>query len=146
MRRLLLIALVAAGAVTSPASAEGGCENAGGLEVISAEGGSASITTPSELVANPVESKEFLVDLGEATTAELTVSMTWGIAANDYDLAVTSNSSGGASDGYQPFDPVIETVKVSLGTCEIVIVDVIDYLAPVFIDEIALDFAFSSVV
>lgn len=126
------------------------CENPDGLEVITPEGLQSDITTPSFLVGNEVETKEYLVDL-QATSPDATASvaavMTWGLIVNDYDLEAYSAKGGGLSENYQPEDPAEESVTMTqVRHCEVIVVGAIDFLAPVVADALALDFQVSKFV
>lgn len=126
------------------------CDNAEGLEVITPDGLQSDIATPSFLVGNEVENKEFLVDLGATSldaTATVGAVMTWDVLVNDYDLEAYSTASGGLSENYQPFDPVEETVTLTkVKHCEVIVVGAIDFLAPVVVDSLVLDFSVSKIV
>jgi hypothetical protein len=152
---LLLFAAVPASAqelveepTEEPAIVE--CENSDDLEVITREGLQTGITTPSFMVGNEVESKDFLVDLAATTTdatATIAVDMTWAVLVNDYDLEAYSARGGGASESWQPLDPAVESVAMTqVRHCEVIQVSAIDFLAPVVVDSLALDFRVSKFV
>lgn len=126
------------------------CENPDGLEVITREGLQTDIATPSWLVGNEIESKELLVDLAATSldaTANVLAGLTWGLDINDYDLQAFSATSGGVSENYQPFDPVGETVPmVGVRHCEVIEAGAIDFLAPVVVDSLVLEFGVSKFV
>lgn len=144
-RRLLLIAVLTAGAVAPQAGAADACENPDGLQVITVVGGTSTITTPSQFVTVPVETKEFLLDLGGASSADVTATLSWGLLVNDYDLGLTSSLAGGTSENYQPIDPIGESVTAAASGCDILIVDAIDFLAPVFVDSLSVSFSVANV-
>lgn len=139
-------------AVAEPTEEPGiiACDNAEGLEVITPDGLQSDIATPSWLVGNEVENKEFLVDLGATSldaTATVGAAMTWDVLVNDYDLEAYSSASGGLSENYQPFDPVEESVTLTkVKHCEVIVVGAIDFLAPVVVDSLVLDFSVSKIV
>lgn len=126
------------------------CENPDGLEVITREGLETDIATPSFLVGNEVESKDLLVDLAATSldaTATVLAGMTWDVLLNDYDLEAYSASSGGISENYQPFDAAEEMVTMTdVKHCEVITAGAIDFLAPVVVDSLALDFGVSKFV
>jgi hypothetical protein len=126
------------------------CENPDGLEVITPEGLQTDIATPSFLVGNEVETKDLLVDLSATSldaTATVLVGMTWNLIVNDYDLQAYSASGGGVSENYQPFDPVEESVNLTkVKHCEVITAAAIDFLAPVVVDSLVLDFRVSKIV
>lgn len=126
------------------------CENPDGLEVITPEGLQSDIATPSYLVGNEVETKQYLVDL-QATSAEatatVTAAMTWGLIVNDYDLEAYSAKGGGISENWQPVDPAEESVTMTkVRHCEVIVVGAIDFNAFVVADSLALDFQVSKFV
>lgn len=161
MSRILaavLFSLLALGAVpaaaqeapTEPAAATPiACDNAAGLEVVTPAGLKSTIATPT-FDGPGEEAKEYLVDLSATSleaTAPVDIAMTWGLAVNDYDLAADSAASSGASDNYQPFDPNEENVRLDVVKhCEVISVRAINFLAPVDIDELELDFVVGPVV
>ncbi len=79
--------------------------------------------------ASGVESFTFKVDPTASEKGRVTVdaTMTWDNRANDWDLGV----NGTLSENYQPFDDPIETASYTAkGGCRTVVVEVIDFLAP----------------
>jgi hypothetical protein len=119
-----------------------------GLEVITRDGLASDIASPSFLIGRRREAKQFLVDLSPATEhfrAAVTTTMTWSVAANDYDLAVTTSLGSGETEAFQPFDPPIEELTLSARHCDVITVEAIDYLAPVVVDSIELGFAVRNV-
>ncbi|HVM19534.1 MAG TPA: hypothetical protein VM307_06205 [Egibacteraceae bacterium] len=124
------------------------CANPDGLEVITTEGLTTDIATPT-FDGSGSEYKEFLVDLGAYSldaTAPVDVSMTWGILLNDYDLAAFSAKSSGLSENYQPFDPAEENVRLDVVRhCEVIEAEAINFLAPIDLDSLELTFAVGTV-
>lgn len=149
MSRVLAAALAALMLFAAvPASAQEvvplACENAGNLEVITPAGLKTGIATPTFNGAGS-ESKDFLVDLGAASTeatAAVTGVLTWGLPVNDYDLQMDSANNSGVSEGYQPIDENVETVALDdVKHCEVITATAINFLAPVDIDELNLEFS-----
>ena len=114
------------------------CENPDGLEVITREGLESTIATPSFLIGNEFEPKEFLVDLQATSTlatATITSVMSWTNVANDYDLQGDSATASAISENYQPEDAPDETVALAkVAHCEVITLTAIDFLAPVAVD------------
>jgi hypothetical protein len=153
VRRALLLALSAMLALGMvPAAAEDEvelveCDNPDGLEVITREGLSSDIATPSWIAGNDTEFKEFLVDFSPATAdtvGSITTTMTWLVRANDYDLTVYSSRGSAATEDYQPFDDAVEQATIQARHCDMFEVGAVDFLAPVVVDSLSLDFAVSN--
>jgi hypothetical protein len=124
------------------------CDNPEDLEVITREGLASDIATPSAFVGNETEFKEFLLDLSPATAdtvGTVTTTMTWTVPTNDYDLAVYSSRGSAATEAFQPFDEAVEQAAIPARHCDVFEVGAIDFLAPVVVDSLALDFAVSDV-
>lgn len=113
-----------------------------GATVLTPEGFTGTVATPSALVGNERESLVLVLDLAGSpvgTTASLATTMTWQVPANDYDLEVLAGKGSGSSEGYQPFDPAEESVFSSaLPHCQRVTVTAVDFLAPVVADTLDL--------
>ena len=123
------------------------CTNTNGLEVVAPGGLDSTIPTP--VFDGPgTEYKEYLVDLSATSldaTAPVNVTLTWGLRVNDYDLGVTSQRSSAATEGFQPIDPAEEATSVVAGHCEVIEVQAINFLAPIDIDTLALNFTVGTV-
>lgn len=123
------------------------CANPNDLEVVTPAGLDSTIPTP--VFDGPgTEYKEYLVDLSAASldaTAPVNITLTWGLRVNDYDLGAISRRSEGFTDNFQPIDPAEEATSVVAGHCEVIEVQAINFLAPIDIDTLALDFAVGTV-
>jgi hypothetical protein len=133
---LLLLAAIPAGAQTDP-EPEPNRECTGSGTALTAEGLTTTIATPSLVTGDTLE--QFRLDLAapasENARASVTVTMTWGVPTNDYDLDV----NGQTSVGLQPLDAAEETVTVAVGNCGTVDVRAYEFLAPVLVDTVTLD-------
>jgi hypothetical protein len=124
------------------------CDNPDGLEVITRDGLASDIATPSSFAGNETEFKEFLLDLSPATAetvGTVTTTMTWSVPTNDYDLSVYSSRGSAATEAFQPFDAPVEQASIPARHCDMFEVGAIDFLAPVVVDSLSLDFAVSEV-
>jgi hypothetical protein len=149
---LLVLGMVPAAAEEEPTAEEEvelvECDNPDDLEVITREGLASDIATPSAFVGNQTEFKEFLLDLSPATAdtvGTVTTTMTWGVPTNDYDLSVYSSRGSAATEAFQPFDEAVEQASIPARHCDVFEVGAIDFLAPVVVDSLSLDFAVSNV-
>lgn len=147
MRRpLLALAALALAVPAVPALAaeelHGACANPDALPVLAlgGSGTSGTVATPS-LVGSASESVTLLLSLeGQpvAKTATVSATLTWGVPANDYDLALSSTTASSVSEGFQPVDPAEETTSVARTKhCTRVVVSAVDFLAPVVVDTIS---------
>lgn len=106
---------------------------------------STSITAPSQVLGNETESLFFQVrldadaDAFDDTRGRVTVTMTWTVAANDYDLAVNGNES----INFQPIDPAVEEASATLRHCDLVAITASDFLAPAPVEDLELDISVS---
>jgi hypothetical protein len=79
-----------------------------GATALTPNGFTGTVTTPSFIVGNEREDKVFVLDLAGlpvGTTGSVDATMTWDVAANDYDLEIVAGRTGGISENAQPFDP-----------------------------------------
>jgi hypothetical protein len=146
VRRLLAVlsAALLLGAVPVAAEEAGGPveppeiqECPGQQERVGVDGLSGEIDTPSIITGDGFSMKTLRLDLQapQGARAAVTVTIDWGIRANDYDLSV----NGTTSMGLQPLDDAIETVTVNVANCGLITISVEEWLAPVFVDTINLE-------
>jgi hypothetical protein len=126
------------------------CTNPGGLEEVDREGLSSTIDTPVEPLWEGSEFKNFLVDLSPGkvnTRASLTVTMTWDVPTDDYDLFVSTSLDAGDSQDWQ-IETLegAESVTVLVRHCDVITVEARNWAAAVFVQELSLDFAVTNVV
>lgn len=94
MRRLLVAAALVAVAVPALPARAAGCATSSGVAVLTPKGLTATLVTPGTPVvgsaAGSDTSTRFRLDLGSVKkTAPVRVTLSWGNAASDFDLAVT---------------------------------------------------------
>jgi hypothetical protein len=125
------------------------CDVAEGSDVLTVDGFTGTIETPSFLVGDERITRTFVLDLAGnpvGTTGTVDTTMTWAVPANDYDLEVYAGKASGLSESFQPIDPAEEHVRVTkVAHCGRVEVSAIDFTAPVVVDTLDLSMTVGAV-
>jgi hypothetical protein len=109
---------------------------------ISADGGTGTVATPAPPFGE--ESAQYVLDLAGlpvGSTAGVNVAMSWAVPTNDFDLEAFGGTQSGDSMNIQPLDPALEEVYLAgLKHCAVITATAINFLAPVVVDTLTLDF------
>lgn len=108
------------------------CPAVAGASVLRAGSTSRSVTAPTVPLYFGVTRLNMVLDLSDRKfkTANLTSTLSWLTASDDYDLAVTSPAGFAGSDRVQPASPASESdVTRGLRHCDVVQVDVYNHNA-----------------
>jgi hypothetical protein len=90
------------------------------------------VTAPTAPLYFGVTRLNMVLDLSDrrARTADLTSTLSWLTATDDYDLAITTPAGFGGSDRVQPVAPASESDTIrGLRHCDLVYVDVYNHAA-----------------
>ena len=122
------------------------CTSISGAEVVTLDGLTTDIATPSGVAYLASTAKTFVLDLaGQPLTDDrrtVAVDMTWDVPVEDYDLDMPiGGEEDGHSENVQPLDAAEESVSGLVRHCQRFTVEASAWAAPAGLSTLTLDLA-----